>query len=379
MQYHYLNNAGAGLMSPVTLQKVSEFLKLEAELGAGPASDLWRSDLDAFYKLTSTLLNAESPDAVAFTDSASRGWNLALNGLALGKGDAIVTLSSEYGSNLISLYSLASRVGCSVRMIPCAQDGSFSMEELEDALKGAKLLAVSHAAFHASIVNPVEEMGELARKYGAAYLVDGAQAAGHIPVDVRKIGCDAYVASGRKWLGGPRGTAMLYVRPDAPIQMTHTDLASAELQFDAPGNASGVKPRAGARRFELDERNNAGMLGLNNAIRECLDVGIGKVASGASSRGTRLRKCIAANPHLSLVGPVASPSGTAAFCLMDPQEEVRVTALFHEVNLVIKVLDPQDYPCFFQGEEPQRIFRISPRHSTTREALSAVEEIIKSI
>ena len=143
---------------------------------------------------------------------------MALYGLPVGSGDEIVTLSSEFGTNLVSIFHFATRVGARVKVLHCTPSGSFDMSELQACLEsGARLVAISHVSAHASIVNPVVEIGKMVAQHGALYLVDGCQAVGQMDIDVVKIGCDAYTATGRKWLRGPRGTGFLYVKDGSSI------------------------------------------------------------------------------------------------------------------------------------------------------------------
>ena len=240
-------------------------------------------------------------------------------------------------------------------------------------------MAVSHAASQGSIINPVEELGRLAQKYHAVYLVDGAQAVGQIPVDVQKIGCSAYTASGRKWLRGPKGTAILYVKKDADVCPLQLDVSSARLLLGADGSGCGVEVRGDARRFELWERNNAAILGLNNALREVEEIGIGKINRILSQRADRLRQCISDNSALSLVGKSVSKSGTAAFYLKNAAGEEAAAKLFEDAGLTIKLVGQQDFPCFFRDGAVRRIFRLSPHYVAAEESLELAESVIGNI
>lgn len=100
MEYMYFNNAGAGIMSEITAKTVIDHMNLEMSVGAYKAANSKTDDINKFYSLAASLLNANSKEEIAFIDSASRGWNLVMYGLHLTENDTIVTLSSEYGTNL---------------------------------------------------------------------------------------------------------------------------------------------------------------------------------------------------------------------------------------------------------------------------------------
>ena len=115
MKTKYLNNAGAGIMSDATVLSMYEYIKLETEIGGYQAANNTKEVIDQFYEYSARLLNAADKSEIAFVDSASRGWNLAFYGIELSKGDKIVTLQSEYGTNLITIYDRAFKNQCNVK------------------------------------------------------------------------------------------------------------------------------------------------------------------------------------------------------------------------------------------------------------------------
>lgn len=110
MDYTYFNNAGAGLMSEGTFKALTDHMDLEMGVGAYKAATIKADAVNNFYSLVAKLINAESKDEIAFIDSASRGWNLIIYGLDIKESDVIVTLSSEYGTNLLTIYDIAKRL-----------------------------------------------------------------------------------------------------------------------------------------------------------------------------------------------------------------------------------------------------------------------------
>ena len=103
MNEMYLNNAGAGLMSEKTYETVIKHMQLEMRIGAYNAATEQADKVDKFYLNAARMLNAKAKDEIAYIDSASRGWNLVLYGLKIKKSDKIVTLESEYGTNLLTI------------------------------------------------------------------------------------------------------------------------------------------------------------------------------------------------------------------------------------------------------------------------------------
>ena len=117
MRSKYFNNAGAGIMSENTLKTVVDHMQLEMNIGAYKAANTKSEEVSKFYTLAASLLNAESKEEIAFIDSASRGWNLIMYGLVIKETDVIVTLSSEYGTNLLTIYDIVKKTHCVIKMI----------------------------------------------------------------------------------------------------------------------------------------------------------------------------------------------------------------------------------------------------------------------
>ncbi len=377
---HYLNNAGAGLMSENTFNTITEHLQLEGEVGAYKAAQIAKEQTEQFYSRVATLLNAASPKQIAFMDSASRGWNMVINGANIHKGDLIVTLSSEFGTNLITIYNLAQKIGAKVQIIKCNMEGDFSLDDLKKSLeKGARMVALSHAAAQGSIVYPVEEIGNLTKQYDALYIVDGCQAAGQMKCDVKSMKCDAYVGTGRKWLCGPRGTGFLYVKEPSSIRTTQLDLSTADLELDNDLNVLGIKVRTDAKRFELWERSIAGMLGLSSAINEYISNDQTSISNRIRILSNRLRKAVANNLNLNLVGKLNSESGIVGFFLQNPKQENNVKDKFEKANIGFSTMSDWDCPLHFPRNGASVIFRLSPHYNTTDSTIDAACNVISGL
>ena len=373
----YLNNAGAGLMANETYEAVASYLHLERELGAYCVATQKKVLLETFYTNAAQIINASSPTEIAFMDSASRGWNMVIYGSQVHAGDKIVTLSSEFGTNLIILFDYAKQINATVRVVQCNEQGEFSIDEIEDELRnGAKLVAISHTAAQGSIVNPVEEIGRLAKKYGAIYVVDGCQAVGQFSVDVQKIQCDAYVTTGRKWLCGPRGTGFLYIKDFSLFRTPQLDLASAYLVFDDDFNVKGVNVRKDARQFELWERSYANMLGLATALDICLKQGIDNISARIQVLANKLRLSAQTNPNFHLLGKPVSISGVLGFYLKDYSKEEELKNVFIRHNIGISMMSDWDCPLYFPKNGATQIFRLSPHYYSD---FSSIEKVCKII
>ncbi len=336
--------------------------------------------MNKFYSLSAKLLNANDEQEIAFVDSASRGWNLVMYGLPLTEDNTIITLSSEYGTNLLTIYDIVFNKKCGLKVVSCDHEGHFDMAEFEEALHSPKpVIAISHVAAQGSVVNPIVEIGRLSKKYGACYIVDGCQAVGQLSVDVQAIGCDAYITAGRKWLCGPRGTGILYVKKGGNIRTPQIDLASTDLVFDGDNHVVGIKIREDAKQFELWEKSIASVIGLTNAISECLNVGLPTISGKISLKVQKIRKSILSNPNLSYVGDPNSICGISSFYLNDCRAEEDVKQLLESNGCTISLMCDWDCPLFFPGNGVKYIFRFSPHHYTPDEDVDFICDLIRAI
>ncbi|KAA3516266.1 SufS family cysteine desulfurase [Agrobacterium vitis] len=162
-------------------------------------------------------LNAGSVDEVVFTKSSTEAINTVAYGHGMkeiGEGDEIVLTIMEHHSNIVPWHFLRERKGAKLVWVPVDDDGAFHIEEFEKRLTDrTKLIAVTHMSNALGTVVPVKEICRIARERGIPVLVDGSQAAVHMPVDVQDIDCDWYVMTGHK-LYGPSGIGVLYGKMD---------------------------------------------------------------------------------------------------------------------------------------------------------------------
>ncbi|MCE1237514.1 MAG: cysteine desulfurase [Hyphomicrobiales bacterium] len=159
-------------------------------------------------------LNAPSTDEIVFTKSTTEAINLVAASLGLGleAGDEVVISILEHHANIVPWHFLRERKGVVLKWAPIAEDGSFLLDEFEKLLTPkTKIVAITQMSNVTGTVVPVAEVCRMARERGILTLVDGSQAAVHMPVDVQAIGCDFYCITGHK-LYGPTGIGALYGR-----------------------------------------------------------------------------------------------------------------------------------------------------------------------
>lgn len=308
---HYFNAAGAGLISQNVIQCMIEHLRQEEQYGAYEAANLVAHDIEELYTSAAELLGCDA-DEISLHDTATTGLRVVFDALRLGEGDTVIASRSSYVSQALRLLTLEKLDGVTLRVIDNAPDGTVDLVALETALMQAPgaIISAVHVPTSSGLVEPVLSIGELARRHGATYILDATQSVGQIDIDVRSIGCDVLVATGRKFLRGPRGTAFNYVRrgfletlePWAPD--VRGSIWSGQDQWTTP---------VSARSLETWEAATAGRLGLGVAIREAIQRGMPETERFIATGAARLRSALGAVDGVTVVDPPAATSGIVTF------------------------------------------------------------------
>lgn len=271
-QLIHFNNAGAALMPAPVIETMTRHIQLEASLGGYEAAGQQSAEVDNVYGAIARLINAQ-PDEIAVIENATRAWDMAFYSLPLQPGDVVLTSTTEYAGNYIPYLQLKQQCGIEIRVIPNDEHGQVSLSALKDMLDDDRvaLISLPVIATNGGPVQPIEQIGALARTAGVLFLLDACQGVGQMPIDVQKIGCHMLAATSRKYLRGPRGMGFLYVERSLCQKLVPAflDLHAASLQ-----TADAFKIRPDARRFENWECNVAAKLGLGAAVEYALAQGI---------------------------------------------------------------------------------------------------------
>jgi len=282
----HFNNAGASLSPRPVMEALHGHLDLEARIGGYEAAAEAAPALERGYDAIAQLLGC-SRDEIAFTESATRAWDMAFYALPFEAGDRILVGRSEYASNVIALLQVAKRSGAQIIVVPDDEHGQISLSALAAAVdERTRLIALTHVPTNDGLVNPAAAVGAIARAAGVPFLLDACQSAGQMPLSVDALGCDILAATGRKFLRGPRGTGFLYVRRpwierlDPPFLDLHAAEWTGPLQYAV---------RADARRFESWESNVAGRIALGVAVDYALAWGLEAIGERVTALGEALR------------------------------------------------------------------------------------------
>ncbi len=242
------------------------------------------------------LINGTVPE-IAMTDNVTNSMNYIANGLTLQAGDEIITTDQEHGGGLGGWQVKEKRYGAVLKLVPIPKPMR-SPQEVYDILVKAmtprtKVLMVSHMITGSGAVLPVKELCAEASRRGIFTVLDGAQTIGQIKVDVKDIGCDAYVGCFHKWMGAPAGTGFMYVKPDK-IKDIWTTVASYRWNMHED---------EGFRFTQRGTGNFPVLKGLEASIDFHNEIGPDKVYARIKFLGERLRTGLRANKKVKIFSP----------------------------------------------------------------------------
>ena len=203
-------------------------------------------------KMLARFFKIEKPDRIVFTNNTTQALNMGIKGV-LKEGDHVITTVMEHNSVLRPLRALKDQ-GVEYTLVQCGSDGSLYLTNVEQAIReNTRLIICTQASNVTGTIMPVQDLGILCKKKGILFMVDGAQGAGHMPMDVKNI--DLLAVPGHKGLLGPLGTGMLYVREGVslrPLMEGGTGTVSRDIK----------QPAELPEGFETGTINAPGIIGL---------------------------------------------------------------------------------------------------------------------
>ncbi len=235
----------------------------------------WRKRIEQVRSSFGTLLHAD-PSDIAFIKNTSEGIGIVAEGFPWRRGDNVVIAAEEYPANQYPWLNLAER---SVEVRAVASRGNrLLLDDIAAAInEHTRLVSLSFVEYASGFRNDLNALGELCQSRGVLFMVDAIQGLGVFPIDVARTPIDFLAADGHKWLFGPEGAGILYVRPER-VEMLHAvgigwnsvvgarDFATIDLR---------LKPNAG--RWESGSPNVAGITALGASLELLLEIGIGAV------------------------------------------------------------------------------------------------------
>lgn len=261
----YLDNAATSFPKPVSVYDAVDRYQRESgvSIGRGAYREAVEAQrvLDQCRQRAATLLGAENSERVIFTYSGTDGLNMTLAGTCR-RGDHVITTELEHNSVLRPLRYLSENRGVEVTRLSPRADGLVEPIDVQAAMRpNTRLVVVQHASNVTGAIQPIADIGEVARAGRSRFLVDAAQSAGHLPIDLSKLPVDVFVSPGHKGLLGPLGTGVVCLRAGfehelEPLRLGGTGTNSEDDQ----------QPLRLPERYESGNHNAPGLAGLEAAL-----------------------------------------------------------------------------------------------------------------
>jgi pyridoxal 5-phosphate dependent beta-lyase len=344
-----VDSAACSRQSSRALDAAAHHARHEAELGGYVAEAASDDLLQQGRSVLGGLVGMAAAD-VAFVESAQAALIALLTGWRLPAGSRVACLPGEYAPNVAQLRAY----GLRPQPLPVDGIGRADLDGIERLLATdpPSFVHLVHIGSHRGLLQPAAAVAALCREAGVPLVLDAAQSLGHVDVD---LGADVVYSTSRKWLAGPRGVGMLFVRPSIAAELTPV-LPEPE----------GVPPM---RAFESGEAHVAGRVGLVVAVGDHLAAGPDRVRERLAALGPATRQRLDGVAGWRVLEPLEEPTATTTLRPPDGVDVIETrTRLLVEHGIVASAIGPERAP----GEMTGPVLRISPHLDATLEDLDAV-------
>jgi len=316
----YLDNAATTQKPQSVIDTINQYYSKEnANIHRGihylsqQATDAYDDARVAIQKF----LNAKGSGEIIFVRGATEGINLVAQSYGrtfLKTGDEIIITAMEHHSNIVPWQILCEQIGAKLRIAPMNNAGELLLGEYEKLLsKKTKFVSVSHISNALGTINPVKQLIKMAHNVGALVLIDGAQSAPHIPVDVQELDCDFFVFSGHK-IFGPTGIGVLYGKNELlekmPPYQGGGDMISSVTFEKTTYNKLPFK-------FEAGTPHISGVIGLGTAINYVSKIGLEKIAAYEHKLLIYATEALSEIKGLRIIGTAKEKASIVSFVLED--------------------------------------------------------------
>lgn len=294
----YMNNAGLG-PSPYQVIETIQFQMLKLE----NISETGHNLIEAVRHKAAKFFNCDD-DEIAFTRNATEGMNIIARGLPLKSGDEVLMTTHEHPGGAMPWLGVAKDKGIQIKLFEPGITKEDNIKKIESNITArTKVLMISHIPCTTGLVFPAKEIADICHQKGIYVVYDGAQVPGMIPVDFSQSGCDFYTSSGHKWLCGPKGTGILYIRREMldVWRPTHVG-AYSDKSYQLEKQI--LEYHSAAKIVEYGTRNTPIIMGIGAALDFINAIGIDKVAARGNALATYLKQQLLNINKVELLSPI---------------------------------------------------------------------------
>jgi cysteine desulfurase/selenocysteine lyase len=263
-RWAYLDHAAVAPLPAPTWAALDEWARDATENG-DVSCPHWHEQIEGLRTLSAELVGAD-PAEIALVHNTTEGINLVAEGFPWRPGDNCVTLADEFPSNQYPWMHLADR-GVETRRVP-TEEGKVDLDRLADACDGrTRIVAISWVGYSTGWRNDLDRLAELAHRCGALLFVDAIQALGVFPLDLRRTPVDFFAADGHKWLLGPEGAGLFFVRREHLDLLRPMGIGWSSVRHAHDFSRIELALKDTAARYEGGSPNTAGMIALEASVR----------------------------------------------------------------------------------------------------------------
>ena len=271
----FFNHAGVSPLPADVAQAVHDYADQAGR--SGYFGSTWMEDMDDFRLVSAELIGARSPDEIAFVPNTATGVSVSAGALNLQSGDRILVTDAEYPSNR-HFYNALQQRGVELDVVRQQDDGRIPTEDILSAVsERTRLVGISHVQWGSGFRSNLRPIADAVHAVGGLLSVDAIQSAGALPVNVAEDDIDILAAGGHKWMLGPTGSGMLYVREELIGDLIPPVLGANSMDGGLAAGNDELILSPTASRFEPGATPTATMLGMRAAIRHLLNIGVDNV------------------------------------------------------------------------------------------------------
>ncbi len=295
----YLNHAGMAPWPQRTVDAVTQFAQQNLTTGSQNYPRWLGAEMGLREQLRQ-LINAPSTEDIALLKSTSEAISFVAAGIDWHAGDTIVSSDEEFPSNRYAWEALASR-GVALNKVALRQPGKSPEQCLIDACDAStRMIAISSVQFASGLRMNLEVLGEFTRKNGIFLCVDAIQSLGAVKFDAQACQADFVMADGHKWMLGPEGIALFYVRAELREQLKLHEFGWHMVEDVGNYDAEDWQPAKSARRFECGSANMLGSHALSASLSLLLEAGMSSIESQVLDNVTFIQAYVEASKYLSI-------------------------------------------------------------------------------
>ena len=311
----YLNHAAVAPLSRRAAEAMQWLAQDALDFGS-QHYDHWMAIYAGVRTAAAKLINA-TPEEIAIVKNTSEGIATVAMGIRWKPGDIVVAFEEEFPANFYPWKRLEAR-GVQVRWLSIFDD----LDRIDHACKGARLLAISYVQYLSGYRVDLEKLGEICATHGCLFLVDAIQGLGAFPIDVHRADIDILAADGHKWLLGPEGCGVLYVRRDLQDEIEPVEFGWTNVAKYADYASRDMTLRDDAGRYECGTLNTIGCYGLHAAIELLLEIGIESVSHAVQALGDQIWNGVRERGFETL-GRRSPSTGAGVVCFRKPGVEAQ--------------------------------------------------------